>query len=218
MLQDRIQTMLPEGIGLALRDIAAPCEPLWPPEDRAVVRAVPARQREFAAGRAAARAAMIAAGLPPAALPAGPDRAPRWPEGVAGSISHAGMLAGAIAAPGQHVPAMGLDLERALPLPADLADLVLTPGDGGGSGLDGPLSAMLLFSAKEAAFKAQFPLTGLWTDYREVAVRLTPTGFSLSVLGTPLQGRWCRAQGMFACVLTITPAQRQQIARNRPLR
>lgn len=47
------------------------------------------RRSEFLAGRAHARAALTELGVNDLELPAGPDRAPLWPDGVTGSITHA---------------------------------------------------------------------------------------------------------------------------------
>lgn len=198
-----LRAMLPADIGLALRPVTAPAAPLPPEEARAVARAVPARRRDFAAGRMAARAALVDAGLAPAPLPMGPDHAPVWPPGACGSISHARGLAGALAARTGPWASVGLDLEGAAPMPPDMAALILTEGDRPPPELDPGLGAMLVFSAKEAAFKAQFPLTGCWTDYREASVAIGPGRFSLIHHGVPVTGRWTIAAGMIATVLTI---------------
>ncbi len=203
--------MLPLGVGVAARSIADGQPPLWPGEQVAVRRAVPARRQEFAAGRAAARAAMQDAGVDPAALPAGTDRAPRWPAGVAGSISHAAGLAAALAARSAVWAGIGLDIEKAAPFNADLAAIIRAPGDRDDSGLGADLSATLAFSAKEAAFKAQFPLTGLWLDHRDVDITLTPTSFTVVVRDVPLVGRWMRTDGMFLSILLAGPEQAGQL-------
>lgn len=213
MIAEDLRALLPEGIGMALLPLAAPPPPLWPGEAEAVARAVPARQREFAAGRAAARAALRDAALPEAPLPKGPARAPLWPQGICGSISHTGRIAGALAARCAEVPALGLDLEDSVPLDPQIADLVRAPGDDDGGVLPPPLAAKLIFSAKEAAFKAQFPLTGLWLDYRDIAVTLCPQQFRLTLCGMPLAGRWTESCGLFLSVLALTPAEGRRLSR-----
>ncbi|MEE2861314.1 MAG: phosphopantetheinyl transferase [Pseudomonadota bacterium] len=211
MITVALRSMLPPGVGIAARSIADGQPPLWPGEEVAVRHAIPARRQEFAAGRAVARAAMQDAGLEPAALPAGPDRAPRWPTGVAGSISHAAGVAAGLAGRSAVWAGIGLDIEKAAPLDADLAAIIRASGDCDGSELGADLSATLAFSAKEAAFKAQFPLTGLWLDHREVGVTLTPTSFTVVVRDVPLIGRWMRADGMFLSILLAGPEQARQL-------
>ncbi|WP_352542194.1 hypothetical protein [Mesorhizobium sp. M0018] len=51
--------------------------------------ALPLRGAEFLAGRAMADAALQALGQLTTEIPIGPDRAPVWPKGSVGSITHA---------------------------------------------------------------------------------------------------------------------------------
>lgn len=189
-----------------MQAILDPVPALWPEELGQILRAVPMRRREFASGRAAARAALAEIGVPAAAIPAGRDRAPVWPHGICGAISHTRQIAAAIVARRDDLGALGLDLEPATPMPDDLARHVAASGDAPeGAGLPMALAAKLLFSAKEAAFKAQFPLTGLWLDYRDVAMTLTARGFLLRVRGIPLAGRWTLDDGLFICCIAVLP-------------
>src|SRR5277367_2552834 len=67
---------------------------------RELDRAVRARRTEFLAGRACARSALrkLADGRADDAIPIGPDRAPVWPAGIVGAITHAhGFAAAAVA-------------------------------------------------------------------------------------------------------------------------
>lgn len=193
-----------------------PPEGLAPSEEVAMTRAIPARRREFAVGRAAARAALQEAGLSPCALPMGPDRAPVWPSGVCGSISHGGGMAAALAARTTDWASLGLDLEPAIPLEPDLADLVRAPGDADNGVLPGFLAAKLIFSVKEAAFKAQFPLTRLWLDHRDVSVSLSPTRFALTLCGERLEGAWFQKEGIFVSVMLISVKQGGKLGRFGP--
>lgn len=98
-------------------------------------------------------------------------------------------------------------------MPDDLARHVAAPGDAPeGADLPLALAAKLLFSAKEAAFKAQFPLTGLWLDYRDVAMTLTARGFLLRVRGVPLAGRWMLEDGLFLCCIAVPPDAARRLA------
>lgn len=133
----------------------------WPGEAPAIARATPARQAEFAAGRAAARAAMRAVGMVPYAIPMGSDRAPVWPVGVVGSISHSTGLCIAVAARARALSGLGIDIEPLDPLPEELWPDVLTPADRDwlmtqDAGLRGGYARMI-FSAKEATYKALYP-------------------------------------------------------------
>lgn len=122
--------------------------PLLPGED--VTGMVPKRAAEFSAGRHAARLALGAA----VAIPKGTDRAPVWPAGVAGSITHAGGVC--LAAVSRDRRGIGLDLEPLRVFGPELTALIRNPDDlvedAGDPGL-------MLFCAKEAVYKAQYPLT-----------------------------------------------------------
>ncbi|HWS27500.1 MAG TPA: hypothetical protein VN259_13150, partial [Xanthomonadales bacterium] len=74
------------------------------------------RRREFLAGRLAAHAALTALGERGAVGRQG--RAPVWPQGCSGSISHANGCAVAVAASARHWQALGIDLEA--PIKADV--------------------------------------------------------------------------------------------------
>jgi 4'-phosphopantetheinyl transferase EntD len=138
--------------------------PLLPAEAPMVARAVERRRREVAAGRACARRALGRLGAAVVALPPGPDRVPRWPDGVVGSITHTDGYCAAAVAWQRHLRSLGLDVER--PIEASRADvirLVTTPGEAEWlAALAAPsraLAAGLVFSAKEALYKCQYPLT-----------------------------------------------------------
>lgn len=141
-----------------------------------MARALPARRAEFAAGRAAARAALAALGLPPGAIPMGPDRAPVWPRGVAGSITHAGGIALAVAARTSAFVALGLDAEPDDPLPEDAAAEILRPEERAACAAapDPGRAARLVFAAKEAAYKAQHPLSRRLIGFAALSVALGP--------------------------------------------
>lgn len=154
----RLRQMLPPGCGAAWTDPAAD-HPLT--EAEAPPRATPARLREFAAGRAAARQALAEIGAGAALIPAGADRAPLWPDGIIGSITH---TAGACLAVAMRAPAgagLGIDLEQATPLDRTLWDTILLATEQRAllswPAADRGLMAKTAFSAKEAAYKAQYP-------------------------------------------------------------
>ncbi|MFF2654618.1 4'-phosphopantetheinyl transferase superfamily protein [Streptomyces sp. NPDC058045] len=156
--------------------------PAGPGEERLLRDMLPARRREFAAGRCAARRALVRAGLPAGEILA-TGRRPTMPPGSVGSITHTGDTAAAIAAPRRYYRALGIDLELR-PLPREAAHVVLTPDErtwanhGPGHEAEGRLLAC--FSAKEAAFKAfsaLLPPEDAPTTLLAIAVRPAPGGF-----------------------------------------
>lgn len=159
-LAERLGALFPQGVGAS--SVTIGCAPApWPEEAGAMRHAVPKRRAEFAAGRAAARAALAACGLPAAAIPMADDRAPVWPEGIAGSITHTPDMALAVVAPRSRLTGLGVDAEPDLPLPEDLLPDICDTEERAWIALqDDPLrSARLIFVAKEAAYKCQYPLS-----------------------------------------------------------
>ncbi|MCC5986613.1 MAG: 4'-phosphopantetheinyl transferase superfamily protein [Pararhodobacter sp.] len=125
-------------------------------------RMVPKRRAEFAAGRLALRRAQAALGVAPFAVASSTNRAPFWPEGFCGSISHDGGVAIAVLGRRQGgLQSLGLDIEEDRALPAELHDSVLLESERAAiAGCEnGGLKARTIFSIKECVYKAQYPLS-----------------------------------------------------------
>lgn len=150
-------------------------EALFADEAAAVARAIDHRRRAFAAGRGAARMALASLGVRRQAIPIGQDRAPIWPQGFVGSISHCTGFCVAVAARREDMAAIGIDVEVAGNLPPGVEQLVCRPEDidhfallPRTPGVDWP---KLAFSAKEAFYKAYYPVRQRQIDYQDVAIR-----------------------------------------------
>ncbi|MBT8767167.1 4'-phosphopantetheinyl transferase family protein [Metapseudomonas boanensis] len=141
----------------ALTAIAAPSS---------IQRSVAKRQTEFLAGRLCAREALQTLTGIPNVPGLHEDRAPIWPEGICGSISHSHGLASALVASHTHWRGLGLDLETLLPASRAqrLAKEILTPAELNRLGSLDPSQyaerITLTFSIKESLFKALYPLVG----------------------------------------------------------
>jgi 4'-phosphopantetheinyl transferase EntD len=150
---------------------------LFPEEEAAVARAVEKRRREFTTVRHCAREALARLGLPPAPIVPGPRGAPRWPDGVVGSMTHCAGYRAAAVGLASDVAAIGIDAEPHEPLPEGVLDLVASPVER--RRLARLVAAApdrhwdrVLFCAKEAVYKAWSPLTGRWLDFQEVDLTL----------------------------------------------
>jgi 4'-phosphopantetheinyl transferase EntD len=136
----------------------------------------PRRVREFRAVRNVARRALVALGETASALPQGTFGEPIWPHGVTGSLSHTAYLAGALVSHKNTIRSVGIDLNdhRALGDAADelMSGTEITAASQLGLFHDVDAIKNLLFSAKEALFKCQFPLTRL-NDLGYMDVELT---------------------------------------------
>ena len=184
-------------------------------------RAVPRRRAEFAAGRTCARRALAALGVHQRAIPSGTNRLPQWPDGYIGSITHTETVCAA--AVGRYTDgfiAVGIDLEPAVPLPAEVVDAVCLPAElawlemeGGCERHQGEL-ARAIFSAKECAFKCQYPLSHTLIGFHDLAVALDlRAGIFRArfVHGVPafasdaeLEGRLHMDRDLIACAMTLT--------------
>jgi 4'-phosphopantetheinyl transferase EntD len=178
-LEPLITELLPDSaVAVEAFDDAAPA-PLFPAEDDLIRRAVDRRRREFATGRRCAREALGKLGLRPVPLLPGVGGAPLWPAGVVGSITHCAGYRGAAVARATTVATLGIDAEPNEPLPDGVLDTIAN--DAEREMVAGLLAAhpgvrwdRLLFSAKESAYKAWFPVAGTWLDFADVAVAFDP--------------------------------------------
>lgn len=131
-----------------------------------IQRSVAKRRAEYLAGRLCARAALLPLTGRAEVPGTGEDRAPIWPVGISGSITHGAGWAMALVARKGDWRGLGLDMEqrlepeRALRLaeeiltPAELQRLALLPAG------EQAERVTLTFSLKESLFKALYPLVG----------------------------------------------------------
>ncbi|KUN03305.1 4'-phosphopantetheinyl transferase [Streptomyces yokosukanensis] len=176
-----IEELLPESVVTveAHADYALWDAPLYPEEEAIVARSVTKRRREFAAVRACARQAMEKLGVPAQPIVSGERGAPRWPDGLIGSMTHCEGFCGAALARTGELVSLGVDAEPHGPLPAGVAASVFLPPEAERlARLAGQRPAVhwdrILFSAKESVYKAWFPLTGAWLDFSEADITLRP--------------------------------------------
>ncbi|WP_190100875.1 4'-phosphopantetheinyl transferase family protein [Streptomyces griseoflavus] len=202
--------------------------PLYPEEETLIRRAVLKRRREFTAVRSCARRAMEKLGVPPRAVLPGERGAPIWPRGLAGSMTHCqGYCAAALVRAGD-LASVGIDAEPHAPLPEGVLRSVALPQEAGRiAALAGDVPAVhwdrLLFSAKEAVYKAWFPLTGEWLDFGEADIDLFTDdgepargGFRAALLVPgPLvggrrvshfSGRWAAGGGLLTTAVAVPHA------------
>jgi len=127
------------------------------------------RRAEFAAGRHCARAAMGELGLGAEPILAR-GRQPHWPEAVVGSISHTRDYCVAAVGRATDYRSLGIDVERRRPLEPAVAERIAVPGEL--EALPMAAAALVVFSAKEAFYKLQSPVTGAFLGFRDVRVTL----------------------------------------------
>jgi len=174
---DLVDGLFPAGVLVATAAVdPADEEALLEAERPLVASAVPKRRQEFASARRCARSLLARLGEPSQPILRTPGRAPIWPAGVVGSISHCdGRVAVAVARRGA-IAGVGIDVEpdaalepalwRRICRPAELAAL---PARERGR------LVRVLFSAKEALYKCVHPYAQRVIGFHEVAIVLRPT-------------------------------------------
>jgi 4'-phosphopantetheinyl transferase EntD len=144
-------------------------------EEPLVEGAAQTRVQQFTAGRVCSRIALGRLGVARTTpILRGEDRAPIWPPGFVGSISHTDMWCAAAVARTEDVRAIGIDLEPATPLKQALWRRVCTPKEIDWlRELPEPgLTGKVLFSAKESVYKCQYPLTNEFLGFHAVEVEI----------------------------------------------
>jgi 4'-phosphopantetheinyl transferase EntD len=193
---------------------------LFPEEEAMMARAVEKRRREFATGRDCARRALERLGVSAGPILAGNRGEPLWPAGVVGSIAHCRGYRGCAVARTADLATIGIDAEPHEPLPEDLVERVA--GVEERSGLaelkrTEPEVAWdrLLFSAKEALYKAWYPLAERWLGFEDAVLTIDPAERTFSVrLLVPgpqlagaevrgFEGRWLVAEGLILTAVTV---------------
>lgn len=153
---------------------------LFPIEREGKDRWAEKRIREFAAGRQCARDALQRLGIAPAPLLSLPDRRPDWPEGVTGSITHCAGLACAVVASVSNVKSLGLDVEVIDAVDEHLWPRVLNDAERNWlkscPEAEQRTWATVIFSAKEAFYKCQYPVTAQWLEFEDAHVSLERPG------------------------------------------
>ena len=186
-LQAELQAWLGPEVAVVCTGVDGDPESLWPEEREAIARAVPKRQREFAAGRSAARTAMRRLNWLATAIPAHSDRSPCWPAGLVGSIAHSADTCVAVVGRQDAWVSIGIDIEPDRGIDESLWGIICTPDEQrqleGQSPAKRASFVTKVFVAKEAFYKWHYPQYRTLLDFTDVSVKLEPneSGF-LAVL------------------------------------
>jgi 4'-phosphopantetheinyl transferase EntD len=215
-----LEQILPPGVVVVETFQDEPGAALFPEEEAVIARAVDKRRREFTSGRVCAHAALARLGVPPAPLLPGLRGAPRWPDGVTGSITHCAGYRAAGVARTRDVASLGLDAEPNEALPDGVLAVIARDGERTRIGRleatdPGVPWGRLLFSAKESVYKTWFPLAGRWLgfDQAEITIGALDGTFTARLLvpgplvaGSPLtvlHGRWLADRGLVATAVVV---------------
>lgn len=215
-----IERILPDAVAAVEARDDDRAVSLFPEEAAMVARAVEKRRREFATGRDCAHRALELLGAPTEPVLAGNRGEPVWPAGVVGSIAHCRGYRGCAVAAATDLTAIGIDAEPHEPLPEGLVERVA------GTEERSKLAQLaraepaiawdrLLFSAKEAVYKAWYPLTERWLGFEDAVLTIDPVErtFAARLLvpgprlaGAELRGfdgRWLVADGLVLSAIAV---------------
>ena len=193
---------------------------LYPEEQAVLQKAVASRRIEFGTARWCARQALAKLGLPPAPILPGLRGAPGWPTGVVGSMTHCAGYRAAALAHSREVATIGIDAEPHTALPDGVGDVIASHAEQRAlAELAGAAPEVfwdkLLFSAKEATYKAWFPLTQRWLGFNDAVIRINAADGTFTarllvpgpVLGgrqlTEFSGRWLARDGLVITSIAV---------------
>jgi 4'-phosphopantetheinyl transferase EntD len=211
----RLADVLPAGVASA--ETHGDLAPLYEFDEEAAVlsRMVASRRREFLTARRCAHEALTRLGRAPVPIAQGADRAPVWPAGVTGSITHCAGYRAAAVSDAAKVRAVGIDAEPHRGLAPGVGDLVLRPDERDQiAELQRELPALawptLAFSAKEAFYKAWYPSHLRWLGFHDVRLRLDPEhrAFEVRVVadaeaGVTMSGRYVADDELVITAVTV---------------
>jgi 4'-phosphopantetheinyl transferase EntD len=171
-LQTYLDAYLPriDGVTLMAGEVADHVDQLADEERPAIAKAIGKRQWEFATGRFLAKQAMRDMGITPVGIRRDAERRPVWPKGCIGSITHAGGLAVAAVGRQELLGGVGIDLEEADRVTPQLYGKIFTDHERTVYEQADSRWPGLLFSAKEAGYKAVNPLVGKFIGFHEAEI------------------------------------------------
>lgn len=169
--------------------------------------AVPKRLGSFRAGRACSACALRQL-VPSASHVQWPGydavRAPIWPDGICGSISHSDQAAIAILAPSDTLRGIGIDIELPIGfLEQDgLAAQIYQLDEGAvlAASKWAPQTFTVIFSAKEAIYKAIYPTVRRFVGFEEV----TLIGYHTDKIKFLLNSKLAKQLGQSSLEVSVT--------------
>ncbi|MGH3959178.1 4'-phosphopantetheinyl transferase PptT [Mycobacterium sp.] len=192
-----------------------------PEEEPLIARSVAKRRNEFVTVRHCARIALGELGLPPVPILKGDKGEPCWPDGVVGSLTHCTGYRGAVVGRSTGVRSVGVDAEPHDVLPDGVLDAISLPEERREMAAlpNGMHWDRILFCAKEATYKAWYPLTRRWLGFEDAHITfdVDPSRSAGSFLSTilvdgsalsgppltALAGRWSVGRGLVLTAIAL---------------
>ena len=216
-----IDAVVPDGVAAAEVYTDPPGLAPLPEEEPLIARSVAKRRNEFVTVRYCARLALSHLGEPAVPILKGDKGEPCWPDGIVGSLTHCEGFRGAVVARATEVRSVGIDAEPHGVLPKGVLGAVALPAEQDAvATLEGDLHwDRILFCAKEATYKAWFPLTHRWLGFEDahITFELESSGSSGTFLSrilidpaaesgpplTELPGRFTVSNGLVLTAISL---------------
>ncbi|MFJ5847991.1 4'-phosphopantetheinyl transferase [Streptomyces sp. NPDC092903] len=193
--------------------------------ENAVIRsAIGKRRREFTTVRWCARHALARLGEDPHPLLPDERGAPKWPDGIVGSMTHCEGYRAAAVARTRDYRAIGIDAEPDQAVPPTVLETVALPAE------LRRLSALreagpqiswdrLLFTAKEAVYKTWYPLTRRPLGFHQADIGILHDGtFTAHLYASPphpvldrFVGRWTADRGLLLAAITVPTGEQSSV-------
>jgi 4'-phosphopantetheinyl transferase EntD len=179
-LSTALSSLFPAGaVAAELRD-AGDAKLLLPAEASCLERAVPKRVQEFAAGRLCARRALAEFGIVDFPIEAADDRQPVWPDSMVGSITHTTGFCAAVVAERRFTAGLGIDSEVIGDVNVEIWSRICVPLEiewvHSLPASQQAAAVTLIFSAKEAFYKCQYPVLHERLSFQDVSVEAVEWG------------------------------------------
>ncbi len=216
-----LSNVLPDKVAAAeLYDDPPDLAPL-PEEEPLIAKSVAKRRNEFITVRYCARQALGELGVPPVPILKGEKGEPCWPDGVVGSLTHCDGYRGAAVGRQDSVRSVGIDAEPHGVLPNGVLDAISLPVERTEIGAlpSGLHWDRILFCAKEATYKAWYPVTRRWLGFEDAHIVFdvdegaSSGGFESRILIDPaalagpplttLRGRWSVRDGLALTAIVL---------------
>lgn len=169
LLDRALCRLLPVGVTHGVVEIPKKADFEFSSEAELMRTAGDYRKSEFVAGRGCARAALERAGFAREPILSNEDGLPVWPEGALASISHSRGYCAAIASKSEDFRILGLDLEKTNRLSPSAIKRSVHPDEQIYVQSE-QKKASLIFCAKEAFFKAQYPVWHTHANFHDLVL------------------------------------------------
>ncbi len=184
----------PQAVAIELLS-GAPRAVLTRDELAAISHCAAKRIDDFARGRACAHRGLEELGIPDCSVLAGEHREPLWPPEIIGSITHTAGYAAAVLARRSQIAALGIDCEVVASVGINLWERICTPAEQAHlatlTEADAQRQAALIFAAKEAFYKCQFPVSAAWVGFEDVSIEASAGRFRIVPQGPlPVSDAW----------------------------